>query len=264
MTTNRMLETWRTGGHLIGGWCVTGSPLAAEIIATDGVDYLCADCQHGLMSYDAMVPVLQAVARTATTPIVRVPWNLPDHIGKALDAGAEGVIVPMVNTREEAERAVAVCRYAPEGSRSFGPVRAGLFLGADPPAVNRQIACLVMIETIGAVERADEICSTPGVDGVYVGPADLAITMGLSPSFSVPSKEHADAIETVRQACARAGIAAGIHTGGGAQARQYLEQGFSMVTIATDAAILRAAAAAQLAIVRGTATDAGGSGAGYS
>ncbi|HSS10646.1 MAG TPA: aldolase/citrate lyase family protein [Acidimicrobiales bacterium] len=250
MTTNRLLERFRAGQPLIGAWCVTGAPLAAELLAAEGFDYLCADCQHGLMSYDAMIPVLQAVARTGVTPVVRVARNDTGDIGKVLDGGAETVIVPMVNSRDEAELAVAACRYAPEGTRSFGPVRSALFLGADPTIVNRQVACLVMIETITAVEAADEICSTPGVDGIYVGPADLAITMGLSPSFLAPSKEHADAIETVRLACERAGILAGVHTGGGQQAEAYLDQGFNMVTISTDAALLRSTAREELAVAR--------------
>jgi 4-hydroxy-2-oxoheptanedioate aldolase len=210
------------------------------------------------MSYDAMVPVLQAVARTQTTPVARVARNDTGEIGKVLDAGAEAVIVPMVNSRAEAELAAAACRYAPEGVRSFGPVRSGLFLGNDPTNVNRQVACLVMIETITAVTVADAICSTPGVDGVYVGPADLAVSMGLVPSLGpTSSKEHDDAVETIRLACVRAGIMAGIHTGGGAQARVRLDQGFNMVTLATDTVLLRAAARTELAIARGDDAPAG-------
>jgi 4-hydroxy-2-oxoheptanedioate aldolase len=263
VTTNRLLEGFRDGRAAVGGWCVTGSPLSAELFAAEGFDYLCADCQHGVMSYDAMVPVLQAVARTQITPVVRVARNDTGEIGKVLDAGAEAVIVPMVNSRAEAEMAAAACRYAPDGVRSFGPVRSGLFLGNDPATVNRQVACLVMIETIRAVEVADAICSTPGVDGIYVGPADLAVSMGLVPSLGFPSqKEHEDAIETVRIACERAGILAGIHTGGGAQARARIDQGFDMATVATDAALLRTTARAELAIARGDDQGAGAHSAG--
>jgi len=258
VTTNRLLDGFREGRTAIGGWCVTGSPLSAELFTVEGFDYLCADCQHGLMSYDAMVPVLQAVARTPTTPVVRVARNDTGEIGKALDAGAEAVVVPMVNSRAEAEMAAAACRYAPDGIRSFGPVRSGLFFGNDPTSVNLQVACLVMIETIRAVEVADAICSTPGVDGVYVGPVDLAVSMGLPPALGPPSsRAHEDAIETIRLACGRAGIMAGIHTGGGAQARARLDQGFHMVTVATDAVLLRTAARAELVIARGNEEEAG-------
>jgi 4-hydroxy-2-oxoheptanedioate aldolase len=251
VTTNRLRERCQGGQRALGGWCVTGSPLAAELLAVEGYDYVCVDCQHGLIGYEGMVAVLQALARTGTTPVARVPWNQPGDIGKALDAGAEAVIVPMVNSAEEAGRAAAACRYPPDGLRSFGPVRSNLFLGADPVAVNREVLCLVMIETVGAVERADAICQVPGVDGVYIGPSDLAVSMGLSPSASASSKQHVDAIETVRLACQRAGIIAGIHTTGGLAARRYLEQGFQMTTLGTDAAILRAAAAAHLAAAKG-------------
>ena len=184
------------------------------------------------------------------TPIVRVPFNDTPWPGKAFDAGAEAVVVPMVNSREDAEKAAAACRYAPEGVRSFGPVRAGMLLGDDPPAVNRAVSCLVMIETVRAVEAAGEICSTPGVDGVYIGPADLAVSMSGSLA-AMASREHADAIETVRATCARAGIVAGIHTGGGEAARSYADAGFQMCTLATDAALLRLMARQQLATARG-------------
>jgi len=250
MKTSRLRERWRSGSGAVGGWCTTGSPLAAELLADAGFDYVCADCQHGLLGYDALVPVLQAIGRTAAAPIVRVPWNGPGDIAKALDA------------RAEAEAAAAACRYPPLGLRSYGPVRSGLFLGSDPTEVNAEVACLVMIETVQAVERADEICTTPGVDGIYIGPADLAVSMGLSPSFSVPSREHADAIEEVRLACRRAGIIAGIHTSGGEQTAERLAQGFDMATVATDAALLRGAAVAGLATARGVA-GGGASGGGY-
>jgi 4-hydroxy-2-oxoheptanedioate aldolase len=135
-----------------------------------------------------------------------------------------------------------------------------MFLGTEPAAVNAQVACLVMIETVQAVKRAEEICATPGVDGVYIGPADLAVSMGLSPSFLVDSQDHADAIEHVRTVCRRAGIGAGIHTSGGEQAARRLDQGFDMVTVGTDAALLRAAAAAGLATARGEAPAASSGG----
>src|SRR5262249_37109199 len=186
---------------------------------------------------------------TGVTPVMRVPYNHTPWPGKAFDAGAEVVIVPMVNSREEAETAVAACRYAPDGVRSFGPVRAGLLIGDDPPTVNRTVSCFVMIESVRAVEDAASICSTPGVDGVYIGPADLAVSMSGVPA-AMGSKEHADAIEVVRQACERAGIIPGIHTGGGAQARAFGDMGFKMCSLATDAGLLRSKVVAELAAAR--------------
>jgi 4-hydroxy-2-oxoheptanedioate aldolase len=155
----------------------------------------------------------------------------------------------MVNSRADAEMAVSACRYPPQGTRSFGPVRSGLLVGDNPPDVNAAVMCLVMIETVRAVEAADEICSTPGVDGVYIGPADLSVSMCGSLA-AIGSNEHAAAIETVRLACERNGVAAGVHTSGGAQARAYATAGFKMCTLGTDAALLRSIARHELTVAR--------------
>jgi 4-hydroxy-2-oxoheptanedioate aldolase len=258
--TNALRRRFAAGDVSYGGWCVTPSSFHAEILAAEGYDYVCVDCQHGLVEFDAMWPMLQAMRFSPTTPVVRVPFNSPEWPGRALDAGAEAVIVPMVNTRDDAERAAAACRYSPEGVRSFGPVRAGTLLGDDPATVNREVMCLVMIETAGAVERADEICSTPGVDGVYVGPADLAVSMGLSLADMFEHPAHAEAIGHVLDACRRHGILPGIHTGGGAMARRLAEQGFRMCTLSTDAALLRAAVRAELAQARSGGDGEAGAG----
>jgi 4-hydroxy-2-oxoheptanedioate aldolase len=248
---NRLRARAGAGEANFGGWCVTPSTFAAELLGAEGFDYVCVDCQHGLIDFDAMWPMLQAMRWTTATPVVRVPFNQTPWPGKAFDAGAEAVIVPMVNTREDAEKAAAACRYAPDGVRSFGPVRANLFLGQDPAEVNAEVLCLVMIETVRAVENADAICSTPGVDGVYIGPADLSLTMGLTPATMNESEEHASAITEILGACQRHGIIAGIHTAGGEQARQYAEAGFAMCTVATDAVLLRTMVRQQLAAARG-------------
>lgn len=262
MSGNQLRQTFAEGGTAIGGWCTTPSAFNAEQLALAGYDYVCVDCQHGLIGYDAMVPLLASLSRTGATPLVRVPFNHTPWMGQALDAGAEGVIVPMVNTRADAERAAAACRYAPEGVRSFGPVRAGLYLNQAPPAeVNRQVLCFVMIETVQGVENAEEICSTPGVDGVYVGPADLAISMGAAFGTDPMPPAHAEAIDHVAKVCAANRIVPGIHTGGGAGAREALESGYRMATVSTDAAIFRGAIRAELAEARGD--DAGGGGGIY-
>lgn len=258
MSHNKLRQVFAAGGTAIGGWCTTPSAFNAEVLALEGFDYVCVDCQHGLIGYDAMVPLLASISRTPSTPIVRVPFNHTPLMGQALDAGAEGVIVPMVNSRDDAEQAVAACRYAPEGVRSFGPVRAGMYLNqASPAEVNREVLCFVMIETVAAVERAEEICATTGLDGVYVGPADLAISMGVQFGREPLPQAHREAIDHVVTACRANGIVPGTHTGGGADARTALDAGFRMATVSTDAAIFRQAAARHLADARG----AGGSGA---
>ncbi|HEV7679834.1 MAG TPA: aldolase/citrate lyase family protein [Candidatus Dormibacteraeota bacterium] len=253
MSGNRLRARWDAGEVAVGAWCSLGSPFAAELCAAEGFDYVCADLQHGLMHFDTLGPMMIAVGRTAAAPVVRVPANQRHYMGMALDAGAEAVIVPMVNSRSEAEMAVSGCRYPPEGTRSFGPVRAGMFTTGSPAAINRGVLCLVMIETIAAVEHAGEICSTPGVDGVYIGPADLAVSMGLAPQLGDMGSAHAQAIAHVRATCAANGIVAGIHTGGGEQAGDYIDAGFRMVTLSTDAALLRQVHRTELATARGRA-----------
>lgn len=260
MSSNQLKAKWAAGQNAVGAWSSLGSAFAAELCAVEGFDYVCVDLQHGLSHFDTMAHMLMGISRTGASAVVRVPANQPHYMGKAFDAGAEAVIVPMVNSREDAERAVAGCRYAPAGTRSFGPVRSGLFLNqASPLDVNRETLCLVMIETIGAVERADEICSTPGVDGVYIGPADLAVTMGLAPGFDDMTSEHADAIAHVQDVCRAHSIVSGIHTSSGEQAHAYFMAGFRMASIATDAVLLRAAHRYELARARGTgASESGG------
>lgn len=260
MSTNRLRELFAAGGNAIGGWCSTPSAYNAEVFAVEGYDYVCVDCQHGLIGYDAMVPMLASISRTSATPIVRVPFNHTPWMGQAFDAGAEAVVVPMVNSREDAERAVAGCRYAPEGVRSFGPTRAGLYLNQAKPAdVNREVMCFVMIETVQAVANVVEICSTPGVDGVYIGPADLAISMGIQFPFEGFTAEHLHAMEHVRQVCVDHGIIPGIHTGGGQGALDAITQGFRMATVSTDAGLFRTTVAEHLAAARGQAESSEGS-----
>jgi 4-hydroxy-2-oxoheptanedioate aldolase len=181
---------------------------------------------------------------------VRVPRNEPGIIGKSLDAGAWGVIVPMVNSREEAEEAVAACRYAPAGIRSYGPLRANLYAGFDYfTRANREVLCIVMIETKVAVEKVDEIVSVPGVDAVYMGPADLSVTLGLPPAPDQTDKNFTDALERVVDSCRRHDVVPGI-AGNAKTAVTRLEQGFRLVEVASDAGLLAVGAGAALSQVR--------------
>jgi len=243
VTTNGLKDRWAQGDVAVGAWCMAGAPYIAEMFAMSGFHYVCLDQQHGLIGYDGLLSSLYAVARTDATPITRVVANDGGLIGKALDAGAEGVIVPMVNLPEEAERAVSACRYYPEGHRSFGSVRGGYTFGTDPAVVNRQVACIVMIETAMGVSHAVDICAVPGVDAVYIGPADLAISLGCSPGLGIQPGVHAEAIQSVLDACLGHGVTAGIHCGSAEQGAQCSEMGFGMITVATDIALIRAAAA---------------------
>ena len=154
MRANKALRAWREQKATVGGWLSIGNAYTAEVMANLGFDWLCVDLQHGLIDYQDLTAMLPAISTTETTPIVRVPWNEPYEIMKALDAGAYGVIVPMVNNREEALRAVSACRYPPLGLRSFGPIRAALYGGRGYSVEsNGEIACIVMIETAEALEN---------------------------------------------------------------------------------------------------------------
>jgi 4-hydroxy-2-oxoheptanedioate aldolase len=242
MTTLR--ELWDGGGVTVGGWCVIPSAFSAELMARSGFDWVCVDTQHGLIGYDQMVLMLQAVAITGTPAFVRVPWNSPGDIMKALDAGAQGVIVPMINSAEDARRAVGACRYPPDGYRSWGPIRAALGVdGYGPATGNRRVVVAVMIETVAGVAAADEIVSVPGVDAVYVGPNDLAVTHGMSPSADTFGGEHAQVVERVLAACQRHGVTAGIHCGSVETARRWRERGFRMFNVTSDGIFMRAGAA---------------------
>jgi 4-hydroxy-2-oxoheptanedioate aldolase len=225
--------------------------VGAEILSETGADYVCVDQQHGVIDYDSMVPMFQVIRAGGAAPITRVLSNDPFLIMKALDAGAWAVIVPLVGSAGDAARAVSACRYPPQGMRSFGPVLAAGVIGSrDPEELGREVLCLVMVETMEALERVDEIAATPGLDGVYVGPSDLALSLGLSPTLEVTEDEHVEAVERIREACHEHGIAAGIHAPSGEWARRHAEAGFDLVTVATDAPLLRAAALRELTAAR--------------
>src|SRR3712207_1037607 len=223
---NPLRAAWAGGRTAFGLWMTVPGSVGAEVLAEAGADYVCVDQQHGAIDYDAMVPMLQAIRAGGAVPITRVLSNDPFLIMKALDAGAWAVIVPLVGNAGDAARAVSACRYPPRGVRSFGPVRAATVIGSrDPEDLGGEVLCLVMVETREALERVDEIAATPGVDGIYIGPSDLALSLGLPPTLEVREDEHAEAIERVRDACATNGIAAGIHAPSGAWAKRYIEAG---------------------------------------
>ena len=256
MRRNGVREAWAAGRPALGAWLVIPSAFSAEIIAHGGFDWVCVDMQHGVIDYAQMVTMLQAVASTDVTPLVRVPWNEPAIIGKTLDAGARGVIVPMVNSRADAERAVQACRYAPVGARSYGPVRASYYVGFDYFAnANEDVLCIVMVETRDAVAQVDDILSVPGVDAVYVGPADLSVTLGLPPAPDQDAASFSDAITRILDACRAHGVVPGI-AGNQQTAPKRIEQGFRLVEVAADAALLaRGAGLALLAVAPDRAAD---------
>ncbi len=250
MRENTVKKAWREGKLTYGAWLSIPSAFSAEVMAHQGFDWICIDMQHGVVDYQTAVTMLQAISTTNTIPFVRVPWNEPGIIGKMLDAGAYGVIIPLVNSPEEAQAAVAACRYAPVGRRSFGPTRAGYYGGLDYGShANEEIACIPMIETTTALERLDEILSVPGIDAVYVGPADLSLTLGLPPGMDHDDESFQKARLAIAEGCKRHGITAGIHASA-SLAQKHAEAGYRMITISSDVGSLAGGAARDLRSVR--------------
>jgi 4-hydroxy-2-oxoheptanedioate aldolase len=255
MRVNTVKEKWARGEVTLGSWLSIPSSFSAEIMAHQGFDWVCIDMQHGVIDYQVALTMLQAIGTTETIPIVRVPWNEFGIIGKVLDAGAMGVIIPMVNSVEEAKQAVAACRYYPLGSRSFGPARASYYAGTDYfMGANQQVACIPMIETKQAVERLDDILAVPGIDAVYVGPADLSITYGLPPGMANGSPFE-EARILIAQKCREHGVIAGIHANAGL-AEKHATAGYQMITVSGDSVAIPMQAQADLKLARGAATGA--------
>ncbi|NEB00886.1 aldolase/citrate lyase family protein [Streptomyces sp. SID13726] len=253
MTPAAFAAALRAREQLIGYWSVLDSPVSTERVARLGYDYVALDAQHGLLEYAGVLRSLTAIDTKGSTAVglVRVEANDPSPIGKALDAGATGVIVPLVDTARDAADAVAAVRYPPLGRRSYGPMRSGLRIGPDPADAHEQTVVLAMIETAEGLANVEEICATDGLDGVYVGPSDLRLALGGATSTDPAlAAEFEAALVTVRTAADAAGIAAGIHNADGAGAAKRLAEGFTFATVACDLVHLEQAAGAHLAAAR--------------
>jgi len=241
MRENRLRALWREDRAAVNGWLAIANSFAAETMAHQGWDTLTVDLQHGVVDYPAMVGMLQAISTTTTVPVVRVPWLEPGILMKSLDAGAYGVICPMVNTREDAQKLVAWTTYAPGGTRSFGPVRALLYGGADyPQHADATIVRFAMIETAEALDNLDAILSVEGLDAVYIGPSDLSLALGCKPTFDDVELEVAQAIDHVLERALAHGLVAGIHNGAPEAALKRIAKGFRFVTVSSDARLLAA------------------------
>ena len=221
------------------GWLAVPSTFTAEVMARQGFDALCVDMQHGLVGYGDLWPMLQAVGQTDVVPLVRVPTNEPGILGKALDAGAYGVIVPLVDTAEQAAAAVRACRYPPRGARSFGPIRAALYAGADYAAhADEEILVFAMIETRAGLDNLETICAIPGLDAIYIGPADLSLALGLPPGVDVEEPAHLAACDLIRDTAHRHGKRAAMHCYSAQFAARAVARGFDLVMLTSDVASL--------------------------
>ena len=244
---NKLKQRWERGETAYGGWCAAGSPFIAELIALQGFDFIGLDAQHGLFSYDSIVTALMAVGRTGCTPVVRMPSSDPAAAGKVLDAGAHGIIFPMIESAGDAAAAVAACRIHPGGRRSFGPLRASQSFGRDPRAVSDGVACIVMIETAIGVDNVEKIAAVEGVDCIYIGPGDLGITLGLQPGLEPIPGPHADAIDHVREVALANSLAVGMPCADGEAAIRMSASGFTFVPVGADTWWLTERAASEVA-----------------
>jgi 4-hydroxy-2-oxoheptanedioate aldolase len=261
MRANPLRTLWKSGGAAVNGWLAIPNSFSAETMAHQGWDSLTIDLQHGMIDYQAMVPMLQAISTTPVVPVVRVPWLEPGILMKSLDAGAYGVICPMVNTREDAQKLVAWTHYAPRGTRSFGPVRALLYGGADyPQHANDTIVTFAMIETAQALDNLDEILGVAGLDAIYLGPSDLSLALGCTPTFDDVDPPAAEAIAHVLERAKAHGLVAGIHNGSPEAALKRIEMGFQFVTVSSDARLMAAGARQVMATLRAGQKPAAASG----
>ncbi len=249
---NKIKQLWQSGGAAVNGWLAIPDGFAAETMAQAGWDSVTVDLQHGVQDYMSMVTCFQAMQAHPVLPMVRVPWNEPGIVGKVLDAGAYGVICPMVNTVEQAQNFVSYCRYPPAGARSNGPIRAGIYgvsTGYQKTA-NEEILCIPMIETQQAIDNLEAILDVPGIDAVYIGPSDLGFSMGLIPILDRDEPQILVAYDKIIRETGKRGIAACVHCGTAAYAKRAIGMGFKLVTISNDSGLLLVAAKQAVTEVR--------------
>ena len=239
MRANRLKEIWASGKPAIGGWCSMPGSFSAELMANQGWDAVTIDTQHGVIGYSDMLQMLQAISTTGATPLVRVSWNQPGEIMRALDSGAYGIICPMINDAAECAAFVQACRYPPDGFRSSGPTRAAVYGGADYLAkANGEMLAFAMVETAAGLANVEAIVATPGLDGVYIGPSDLSLSLGGPPGQDSDAPMLMAAFDKILSACKAAGVRIGVHTNSVAYSQKMLARGFDLVTVGSDTRFL--------------------------
>ena len=256
MKANLLKKKIAEGVRAVGGWAAIPDPYACEVYAAQGWDSVTIDMQHGAGNINDAVPLMAAIQSGGdATPLVRVPWNDPGQIMRALDAGAMGIICPMINTKAEAEALVQSSRYPPMGERSFGPYRASQY-GADYwQKANEEILLFAMVETRQAVSNLEEILSVKGINGVYVGPSDLGFSYGLVPKLDREEPEILKIYEKIVRECGKRGLYPGIHCSGAEGAVRAINMGFKLVTLSNESGLMMTYAKMQ---VNQTRKDSGG------
>jgi 4-hydroxy-2-oxoheptanedioate aldolase len=235
MKPNKIKQLWAQGKPVTLGWISVANSFTAEMMASQGFDAVCIDMQHGETGLSTLMQMLQAVSATDATPVVRVGWNEPAAIMKALDFGASAIIVPLINNADEARKAVSACRYPPFGDRSSGPVRALQIHGPDYISkANDDVILMAMIETKEGLVNLEEICATPGVDAIYIGPADLSFALGMAPRADNPDPLHMATCDRIKEVAHRHGKKVCMHCASAGFAAGAIQRGFDLVMITSD------------------------------
>ena len=244
MRPNPIRQLWANGKPALNCWITLPGTLAAEMLAHQGWDSLTVDLQHGGSDFASMCAMFAAISTTSTTPLMRVAWNTPGDVMRALDAGAYGVICPNVESVEECQRFVGACRYPPQGYRSFGPKRGLLYGGPDyVHHANQTILAIIQIETLKGLEHVDDIAEVEGLDMLYVGPSDLGLALGREARQNQTDPVVMEAVDHILAAAKRAGLHAGMHCTGADYAREMIAKGFDFVTVISDENLLARGAA---------------------
>ncbi len=258
MPNDRLRELWGHDEPAFNAWLTLEGRAGAEAVASAGFDAVTVDLQHGSATLEEGGEIFAAVESSGAVPLARTRWNDPAEIMRVLDLGARGVICPMIDSRADAERLAAWCRYPPEGVRSFGPVRGALGSGAEHVRrANASVAVFAMIETAQGLRNVEEIASVPGLDGVYVGPTDLSLGLGLPTLADLEDPALLEALDAIVAAARRHGIVPGIHAPSPDRAARMVERGFRFICPAVDADLVRAGAEAALEATRARLRDPG-------
>jgi 4-hydroxy-2-oxoheptanedioate aldolase len=253
MRNNKVRDRWQSGEAAVSAWLSIGNSYSAEIVGCSGVDCVTVDLQHGMIDVQAMIWMLQAISATPAVPFVRVPACDPALLMKALDSGAYGIICPMVESVRQAQLFVAATRYPPEGVRSFGPARGLLYGGSDYlDNAGRTIVRLAMVETTAGLAAVEEICAVDGLDGIFVGPSDLGLSLGKGAALDSTDPATLAAIERCRVAARKSGRHAGIFCASGESAAARGAEGFDFLVPNSDANMLKRTMAAEVRAARQT------------
>ncbi len=232
---NNLFDIWAKNEASINAWLSIPNSFTAEAFGKMGWDSVTIDMQHGQNDYSTAIAMVQGLSNSNTVPMTRVPWNEPGIIMKMLDLGVQGIIAPMINTKEDCEKFVSYCYYPPIGQRSFGPMRAQVVYGSDYyQHANDNIVSLAMIETKQAVENLDSILSVPNLTGIYIGPADMSSSYGLPPKFDVREDPVFSNIKMIAKKAKEKGKIAGIHNGSVKYMKEMMDYGFQFTTLLSD------------------------------